>query len=464
MTTKITKETLAAAEKHLTPKQRAVLECLLQGKNNGQIVKDLYGKHAHHSTVSKLTAAICKTFDREFAEKGESLRLSNDRGQSYRLRDELVELYVRHDPNHPSLNPASIKQRSIALEEPDCPVSVESPFYIERPPLETRCFEAIKKPGALVRIRAAKQMGKSSLISRVLEEAVKQKQQVVSWSLLELDQEVLDNLEQFLRSFCWEMSRQLDLENSEIEPLIADAWDSPASQKIKCGTYFEDYLLPRIEGSLVVGLDDVDALFSRQALAAEFFTMLRKWHEYGIQQKKQWGKLRFVIAYSTEDYAQLDINQSPFNVGLPYELPEFTLLQIRELAVRHGLNWAAKPDKAQDEDYSLTALHSLVGGHPYLIRLAMYAVAQGDLTIEQLLQQALTDAGLYNRHLLRHWDALSKNQPLAAAMKQVVSATEPVMLNPGQKFKLHSMGLIKYQDNVVVPRCRLYQNYFGRTL
>ncbi|MBD2023819.1 AAA-like domain-containing protein [Leptolyngbya sp. FACHB-711] len=254
--------------------------------------------------MSKQISAICKAFDEEFIQQGESLRLSNDKGESYRLRDELIELFVRYDPNNPHLNPELLKHRSIALEEPDYPVSLESGFYIERPPLETRCCEAIKKPGALLRIRAPKQMGKSSLLSRVLDEAVNQGRQVVAWSLSELDRDLLDSLEPFLRSFCWEMSRQLDLESSEIEAMIADVWNPGSSQKMNCSRYFEKHLLPRIDGSLVLALDDVDCLFSQQILAAEFFTMLRKWHEDGIHQKRDWGKLRFVELCSEVVYKQ----------------------------------------------------------------------------------------------------------------------------------------------------------------
>lgn len=460
----ITKEILKAAEKRLTPKQRSVLECLLQGKSNGDIKRELYSEHAHDSTVSKLISAICKAFDEELAKRGEPLQISNDKGASYRLRDELIELYVRYEPNHPALNPTLLKRQAVELEAPDYPVSPESRFYIERPPLEVGCCEALAKPGALLRIRAPKQMGKSSLMNRLLNDLANRGSQVVFWSLAELDRDVLGSLEQLLKSFCWEISRQLEIEKLEIEAMIADCWDSPASQKIKCSDYFQNCLLPRIEGSLVLALDDVDCLFFQRE-SADFFTMLRKWHEKGGQQKV-WQKLSLVLAYSTEDYAQLDLNQSPFNVGSPIKLPEFTLPQMQDLAAQHGLNWGIEPgkEKARGLDYSLTALRALVGGHPYLVRLAMYAVAQGDLTVERLLQEALTDAGIYNPHLRRHWDVLRQRPDLAAAMKQVVMADEPVVLNPGQKFKLQSMGLIEFRGNEVVPSCRLYRDYFRRVL
>ncbi|WP_375510120.1 AAA-like domain-containing protein [uncultured Nostoc sp.] len=48
--------------------------------------------------------------------------------------------------------------------------------------------------------------------------------------------------------------------------------------------------------------------------------------------------------------------------------------------------------------------------------------AQHELTLEQLLQIAPTEEGLYNNHLLRYWSTLENNPELQSAMKQVVIA------------------------------------------
>ncbi|HAA31866.1 MAG TPA: hypothetical protein DCE56_34405, partial [Cyanobacteria bacterium UBA8553] len=42
---------------------------------------------------------------------------------------------------------------------------------------------------------------------------------------------------------------------------------------------------------------------------------------------------------STEVYIPLDLNQSPFNAGLPVELREFDKKQIQDLVRLHDLNW-----------------------------------------------------------------------------------------------------------------------------
>ena len=55
------------------------------------------------------------------------------------------------------------------LTFPEASVALGSPFYIERAGVETVCYETIVKPGSLIRIKAAKWMGKTSLTNRILE-------------------------------------------------------------------------------------------------------------------------------------------------------------------------------------------------------------------------------------------------------------------------------------------------------
>lgn len=56
---------------------------------------------------------------------------------------------------------------------------------------------------------------------------------------------------------------------------------------------------------------------------------------------------------------KLDYNQSPFNTGIPIELPEFTGPQIATLAQLQGLILG---------DAHLEHLMAAIGGHPYLVR------------------------------------------------------------------------------------------------
>ncbi|NET36635.1 MAG: TIR domain-containing protein [Cyanothece sp. SIO1E1] len=347
---------------------------------------------------------------------------------------------------HPTPSPLPVAEPEL----PEGQVDLASEFYVERPPIETNCYRAIAKPGALIRIKAPRQMGKTSLMARILQKAEAEGCLKVPLSFQLADGKVFTDLDQFLRWFCASVGRRLRLPNQ-----LADYWEDTYGSKDNCTAYFEEYLLTEIEQPLALGLDEVDMVFQYPEIASDFFGLLRAWHE-AAKSNPLWKKLRLVVVHSTEVYIPMNINQSPFNVGLPIELPEFDVGQVQDLARRHGL------DPAQTE--LIEPLQAMVGGHPYLVRLALYNLAGEGMTLAKFLQEAPTEAGLYGDHLRRHLWNLEQHPELAEAVKRVVAAKGPVRLASVQAFQLHSMGLVNLEGNEVVPRCDLYRRYFGDRL
>lgn len=219
--------------------------------------------------------------------------------------------------------------RPVILPLPAGPVDLASAFYIERPPIESRCYETIIQPGALIRVKAPRQMGKTSLVERILSSARKQKCRTVRLNLLQAEDAKLSNLNHFLRWFCACVSQKLRLP-SELD----NYWDTERGSIVNCTTYFQEHLLEQLDSPLVLALDEVDRVFQFPTVAQGFFPMLRSWYEEA-RIDDLWEKLRLVVVHSTEDYGALDLNQSPFNVGLPVELTEFTPEQVSDLAQRH---------------------------------------------------------------------------------------------------------------------------------
>ncbi|NEZ64788.1 molecular chaperone Tir [Leptolyngbyaceae cyanobacterium CCMR0082] len=362
----------------------------------------------------------------------------------------------------PSLCSADVERSESSLPaprpvaDPELPrgqVRLASAFYIERNPQDVLCYEEIFKPGALIRIKAPRQMGKTSLMARILSKAREQGYQTIPLSFQHADQEIFNSLDKVLRWLCVRVARKLNL-----PPRLEDFWTDTYGSKDNCTAYFEDYLLPEITTPLVLGMDEVDRVFHYANIVDDFFGLLRAWYEeagYGMAGSSLWEKLRLVVVHSTEGYIPLDINQSPFNVGLPIELQDFNLDQVTDLACRHGLNWTAE---------QLEQLMTLIGGHPYLVRFAFYHIAQKRLTWNQLLESAPTESGIYGDHLRRHLWVLHRNSVLANSFSQVLVRHEPVCLESECAFKLHSLGLVKLEGNGVVPRFELYRQYFSGRL
>lgn len=341
----------------------------------------------------------------------------------------------------------------LPVAEPELPsgqVRLASAFYIERSPYEELCYKEIGVPGALIRIKAPRQMGKTSLMARILYIAKDLGYRTVPLSFQHADAAVFTSLDRLLKWFCSRISRKLHLSER-----IDDRWSDYFGSKDNCTAYFEDCLLCEPERPLMLGLDEVDRVFQYPKIADDFFSLLRAWYEeagYGDSNSQLWQNLRLVVVHSTEVYVPLNVNQSPFNVGLPIELPDFNPMQVRDLAQRHGLNWCAE---------RIEPLMGLVGGHPYLVRLALYYIAQHQLSWEEFLATAATEAGLYGDHLRRHLWSLQNHPELAKALAKVVRSSDAVELESAIAFKLHSMGLVHLQGNLVVPRFELYRQYFS---
>jgi serine/threonine-protein kinase len=332
-------------------------------------------------------------------------------------------------------------------------VRLDSQFYVERVPYEAQCYREILQPGTLIRIKAPRQMGKTSLMSRILYHARDQGYCTVPINFQSADKSVFTNLDRLLQWFCNRIARKLKLQQSHP---VSQYWYETYGSKDNCTDYFVGCLLSEIDTPLVLGLDEVDRVFQYPTIADDFFGLLRAWYEeagYGDSDSGLWEKLRLVVVHSTEVYIPLDVNQSPFNVGLPIELSEFSQAQVYELALRHRLNWQQNDEVQQ--------LMNIVGGHPYLVRVALYYICQQQLTLEQFRETAPTDAGIYGDHLRRHLWHLQQHPDLANALKRVLTSEQPVELESILAFKLHSLGLVQLQGNAVTSRLELYSQYFS---
>ena len=333
---------------------------------------------------------------------------------------------------------------------PEGSVGLNSGFYIERSRVESVCYETIVKPGALIRIKGAKWMGKTSLVNRILQQGRTEKHQVVYIDFDSVERAIASNLDKLLRWLCVMVSRQLNLKNQ-----VKEYWDTDIlGSNDNCTVYFEEYLLEETTNPIALALDNVDRLFGCEGVIEDFFGMLRSWHEKA-KTHQCWSQIKLILSHSTEVYVPLDINQSPFNAGIPILLEEFDSERVEALASLYDLDW----NKIQ-----VKQLMDLVGGHPYLVRLAMYQIKTNYLTLGKFLALASQEVEIYSDPLRRLLNILKQSPTLTAAYAQVVASNEPIALDSLQIYQLHSIGLVRHQQNLVSPRCKLYQEYFNRVL
>lgn len=325
-------------------------------------------------------------------------------------------------------------------------------LYVKRTSIESACCQALSQPGALLRLKGSRLIGKTSLMNQVLVEMKEHDYAVVNLSLKLTDKNThFTSLNRFLRWFCSNVSRELELSNQ-----LDEYWDeADLGCKVSCTIYFQDYILEQLDRPLILCLDDVDLLFPYPEIYEDFFALLRSWYEKARTRKK-WQNLRLALVHATDVYIRLNIYQSPFNVGVPQELPEFTLSEVEELATRHQL---------QLSKTEANSLVEVVGGHPHLLQQAFTCLkSDRNLDLDTILAEAVTESGIYNHHLREIWLDLQQNPELAIAFGNLLTNDNSLALDPIQAFQLQNIGLIKLTGNLAEVRCNLYHQFFGEHL
>lgn len=406
-----------------------------------------------HSGVDQKTLRLCfSAFNLELRKEDYTILTELDETEAA----ELSALTAKQEPkDFPQSYPEDLvtwKQQAdvLSLPYPDGPVGLDAAFYSERPPIEALAYRELTQPGCVIRIRAPKAMGKSSLMLRILTFAEEQGYRTASLDGNQFDADSLTDVNKFLRSFCLRVAQEL-----AVEPQLDDYWQEEVGSKLSCSFYFKNYLLRQIDSPVVLVLSEVDRFFEYSQLTAEFFPLLRSWYEEARRRGSNLQKLRLVVVYSTQEYVSLDINHSPFNIGLALHLPEFTPSQVQDLARRHRLDWSST---------EVARLMALLGGHPFLVRIALYHICCRGIALEQLLQEAMHNGGIFHAHLWQLWMTLQTHPGLVEALGTVITAEQSINLNPMQAYQLESQGLICYEGDRVKPRCELYRAYFKQLL
>lgn len=342
---------------------------------------------------------------------------------------------------HPSAQP-------VRLEAAEGTMDPESGFYVERS-ADQVALAAIAEAGVTITIKGPRQMGKSSLLMRVIDRAMKAGKQVAYLDFQLFDQEVLDSADKFYRQFSSALTEALNISDR-----VDEHWQEGRGNPLSCTRYMQNHVLKEVGGPLVLAMDEVDRMFDA-GYRSDFFSMLRGWHNNrALPMLRIWKQFDLALVTATEPYHLIaNLNQSPFNVGEVILLSDFTAAQLSVLNQRHG-----SPLRLDQESLLMAQVH----GHPYLVRKALYLLASGQMEIEQLLEEATTDGGPFGDHLRYHLFRIFDKPELVQGLLQVIRSNRC----PDERIArlLVAAGLARKEDEKLLPRCQLYTNYFGERL
>jgi class 3 adenylate cyclase len=329
-------------------------------------------------------------------------------------------------------------------------VPLSSQFYVVRPvDEEFRC--AIARQDSIVLVKGARQMGKTSLLARGLQQAREAGARVIFTDFQAPTAEHLTSPVAFYRTLADWIADQLDL-----DVLPDRVWNSDRDPNMNFQRFLRREVLTQIDTPVVWGLDEVDRLFTCP-FGSEVFGLFRSWHNArSLDPTGPWSRLTLAIAYATEAHLFItDMNQSPFNIGTRLALDDFTFEQAADLNRRYG-----SPLRDERE---VARFFRLVGGHPYLVRRGLHEMTTQGTGYAALETEAARDEGIYGDHLRRMLVLLVKDADLSEAVGEVLRGRP--CASPESFFRLRSAGVIVGDTpREARPRCELYATYLERHL
>lgn len=333
------------------------------------------------------------------------------------------------------------------IEMPEGPLPLDSPIYIRLEEIEEKIYRSIIQPGSLIRIKGTRKKGKSSLLLRIIKKIEELEYSPIYIDWMQVDQSIRESSEKFFRWLCANISNKIRL-----EPNLDQHWNSRVGRKVSCTNYLKNYILASQEKPVVLIFNHIDYVSEWSNIHQDFFSLLRALYEQA-KLDPQLAKLRLILVQSTEIRVKLNVTQSPFNVGTSITLPDFIEEQIMTLASRYQLT-----DFTQS---NAQALKFMVGGHPYLINLALYPLAtNSQLSVEELFSEIAYSMGIYREHLQEFWPKLQLYPECIVALQEVLKSPIGAILNDITAYKLESLGLIQMVGNFCQISCNLYRQYF----
>ncbi len=261
-------------------------------------------------------------------------------------------------------------------------LSVTSRFYIRRV-ADLDAERAIERGESVVLVQGPRQVGKSSLLARLLSYARERGVSTVLNDFQAIGQSQLADEERLYRTLAFSVASQLR------QPLdLQAAWNPWLGPNMNLDSILGG-LLEKAEEPVCWAMDEADGLFGRP-YANDFFGLLRSWHNRrALDPAGPWSKLTLVLSYAAQAHVFItDVNQSPFNVGVRLALQDFSRAEVEDLAGRYGLSGAEVVDAA----------HSVAEGHPFLTRRALAYLSQGGKASDLAATCALED-GPFGDHL-----------------------------------------------------------------
>ncbi len=320
---------------------------------------------------------------------------------------------------------------------------------------------ALCQGGSFAFVLTARQMGKSSLMTRTAERLIEERCRTVLIDLNVLGTQL--SAEQWYLGFLVEVERQLELKTR-----AAEWWRQRAHLGFthRVSMYFEDVVLTEVKDKLVVFVDEIDSTLSLD-FTDDFFASIRSLYNARVQ-RPELRRLSFaLLGVATPSDLIKDPGRTPFNLGHRVELTDFTFDEARPLVAGLGL----------PEEQACSALRCVMEwtrGHPYLTQRLCLEIAQKQPPptmdgIENVVERIfLGDKSFEDNNLQFVRDMLTRKErspDVGGVLRRYRQVWQGRLVKDEEQSRIKShlklSGVVRRDGDALVLRNPIYYEVFG---
>ncbi len=341
-------------------------------------------------------------------------------------------------------------------------VSPERGLYIERKAdaeLLKHCLN-----GDSAHILASRQVGKTSLIVRAMNQLQNHDTNTVFLDLQALGKELTQ--EEWYNGFITTISDQLRSPNN-VAQLWSTCGDKPLGPRLI--DFFEELLRTHVPNRLIIFIDEIDLILSLGFSMDDFFMAIRAMHSRRALNPDLRRVAFVLVGVATPGELLRDVNVRRFDIGQHIELTDFTEQEACSLTGGWKL-----PDREASNLFG--GVLEWTGGHPHLTQRLCRLIAEVPIQawtpaeLEVLIRQTfMKDGGRGDDNLSFVKDMLLKRAPhpesalTVLQMYQAIYRQDRKVLDEEQsllKCHLKLAGIVHRQQDWLYVRNRLYRKVF----
>ena len=294
-------------------------------------------------------------------------------------------------------------------------LDVDSPTYVVRS-ADRHLYQAMRG-GEFCYTFNARQMGKSSLMVRILKQLQEDGYRCIAIDLTRIGGENID-LERWYKGFAVELWRGFGLlRKVKLKPWWADRLDIPAPQRLM--QFIEEVLLVEVENEesgepakTIVFLDEIDCTLGLDFPMNDFFALIRSCYNQRALDPN-YKRLTFALfGAATPSELITDPQKTPFNIGRPIHLEGFKINEAQPLL--YGLS-----DKVNNPQTILKEIIGWTGGQPFLTQKVCNLIrnAKSEIPING---EAQWMEALVRENVLTNWEAKDDPEHLKTVRERIL--------------------------------------------